>query len=282
MYSMTKWIDSIQHPLVLAGFGLFILWLVLRPLSLTRGRRLPADAIERLLHRGMHLVFILAVLLIVVGFTLSLKSKPEIANPVISMPIINNDEEKPVSDNASGVTEDISIAAEPPQSTLKNPSIPISLWLDKIGKTAFHQGDKPILYYRVNPAGLYPTEKQLWVTLFSIAEDGTLIMLIPRPTNATSALNVLTETGKRYQIPRKRLKTKENAWLDLELTLDKIGTEHFKLIVTPEMITWDDEQWGEFKNHFPQQQGRDFLKNFMQKVQQQDYWGEEDLEIQVK
>ena len=53
-------------------------------------------------------------------------------------------------------------------------------------------------------------------------------------------------------------------------------------MVSPEMITWDDEQWGEFKNLFPQQQGRDFLKNFMQKVQQQDYWGEEDLKIQVK
>ncbi len=282
MHSMVKWIENIQHPLVLAGFGLFILWLVLRPLSLTRGKKLPADAIERLLHRGMHLVFILAVLLITVGFTLSLKLKPALANPVINKPIINNSEEKPLSEDASDIDEDVSIAPEVPELTIKKPTIPISLWLDKIGQTTFHQGDKPILYYRVNPAGLYPTAKQLWVTLFAIADDGSLTLLIPRPMNATSALNVLTKTGKRYQMPRKILEEKENAWLDLELTLDQIGTEHFKLVVSPEVITWDDEQWGDFKNRFPQQQGRDFLKKFMQKVQQQTYWGENDLKIKVK
>ena len=283
MYSMVKWIENMVHPLVLAGFGLFILWLVLRPLSLTRGKKLPADAIERLLYRGMHLVFILAVLLIAVGFTLSLKPKPAIANPATSLPVVVNDpEEKLLPKDDSGVDKDVSIALEAPELTLKKPTIPISLWLDQPAKTRFYQGDKPSLYYHVNPAALYPTEKQLWVTLFAIADDGSLTMLIPRPTNATSALNVLTETGKRYQMPRKTLKKKENAWLDLELTLDKIGTEHFKLIVSPEVIVWDDEQWGDFKNQFFGQQGRDFLKGFLQKVQQQAYWGEQDLKVVVQ
>jgi hypothetical protein len=257
MYSMVTWIENMAHPLVLAGFGLFILWLVLRSLSLSRAKTLLDDAIERLLYRGMHLIFILAVLLIAVGFTLSLKQESAIGN--------------------LAVAKGISTVETPPEST-----IPISLWLDQPAKTHFSQGDKPILYYHVNPAGLYPTEKQLWVTLFAIADDGSLTMLIPRPTNASSALNVLTETGKRYQMPRKTLEKNENAWLDLELILDQIGTEHFKLVVSPEVIVWDDEQWGDFKNHFPKQQGRDFLNNFMATVQQKTYWGEQDLKVMVE
>ncbi len=255
MYSMNVWIEHLTQPLVLAGFGLFILWLVLKPLFATRCQKLPADAAERLISRGMHLVFFLAVLLIAVGFSLSVIKSNE---AVLS-------EKKKVT---------------PPESLLKKPTIPISLWLGEVGKTHFSQGEEPILYFRVNPEAFHPDAQSLFLTLLNITDDA-VTLLIPRPTNNTSALNTAVQLGELYQMPRKTLKKGENARLDLELILDEIGTEQFKIIVTPEQMVWD-EKWGDFENRLQGQRGRDFLKDLRKKAQQQAYWGEEDLEVVIE
>jgi len=65
---MMTWIEHLKSPWVLAGFGVFILWLVLKYLLFSEAKNLPPEATERLISRGMYYLFILAVLLIVVGF----------------------------------------------------------------------------------------------------------------------------------------------------------------------------------------------------------------------
>ncbi|MCI5226324.1 MAG: hypothetical protein D3918_06600 [Candidatus Electrothrix sp. AX2] len=72
MNSVNNWIEHLQHPLVLAGFGLFIFALLLRPLFLNN-KKLSGTAIERLLSKGMILVFILALLAIIGGVALNWK-----------------------------------------------------------------------------------------------------------------------------------------------------------------------------------------------------------------
>ena len=66
MNSMNTWIEHLHHPLVFAGFGLFIFALLLRPLFLNN-KKLSGTATERLLSRGMILVFVLALLAIIGG-----------------------------------------------------------------------------------------------------------------------------------------------------------------------------------------------------------------------
>ncbi len=70
-----NWITYLQHPLVLAGFGLFIFALSIRPIFLNNGK-LSNTATERLLHKGMVLLFILAVLAMISGLILSWKATP--------------------------------------------------------------------------------------------------------------------------------------------------------------------------------------------------------------
>uniref|UniRef100_UPI004057244F tetratricopeptide repeat protein n=1 Tax=Candidatus Electrothrix sp. TaxID=2170559 RepID=UPI004057244F len=76
MNSMNTWIEHLHHPLVFAGFGLFLLALLLRPLFLNN-KKLTGTATERLLSKGMILVFILALLSIIGGVALSWKATPE-------------------------------------------------------------------------------------------------------------------------------------------------------------------------------------------------------------
>ncbi|RWX45648.1 hypothetical protein VT98_13163 [Candidatus Electrothrix communis] len=73
MNSINTWIEHLHHPLVFAGFGLFIFALLLRPLFLNNSK-LTGTATERLLHRGMILVFILASLAIIGGIALNWKA----------------------------------------------------------------------------------------------------------------------------------------------------------------------------------------------------------------
>ncbi|WLE95631.1 MAG: tetratricopeptide repeat protein [Candidatus Electrothrix communis] len=78
MNTVNNWIEHLHHPLVFAGFGLFIFALLLRPLFLNNSK-LTGTATERLLHRGMILVFILALLAIIGGIALNWKATPEAA-----------------------------------------------------------------------------------------------------------------------------------------------------------------------------------------------------------
>lgn len=75
MNSMNTWIEHLHHPLVFAGFGLFIFALLLRPLFLNN-KKLSGTATERLLSRGMILVFVLALLAIIGGIALNWNQSP--------------------------------------------------------------------------------------------------------------------------------------------------------------------------------------------------------------
>lgn len=73
MDNVTEWIEHLKHPLVLAGFGLFILALLVKPLFSSGPSNITGAATERLMSKTINYLFILALLLIVVGFVLSLK-----------------------------------------------------------------------------------------------------------------------------------------------------------------------------------------------------------------
>ncbi len=75
MNNVKDWIEHLQHPLVLAGFGLFIFAVLLRPLFLNN-RTLSGAASERLLRRGINFVFLLALLAMIGGMALSWQAKP--------------------------------------------------------------------------------------------------------------------------------------------------------------------------------------------------------------
>jgi hypothetical protein len=70
-----NWIAHLQHPLVLAGFGLFVFALVIRPLF-SSGNKLSGAAIERILLRSMILLFLLAITAMFAGVMLSWKVTP--------------------------------------------------------------------------------------------------------------------------------------------------------------------------------------------------------------
>ena len=70
--NVDKWIEALQHPLVLAGFGLFLFAALIKPLFLNN-EKLSGTAMERLLHKGMNFAFALALLAIAGGLLLSWK-----------------------------------------------------------------------------------------------------------------------------------------------------------------------------------------------------------------
>ncbi len=75
MNNVNNWIEHLQHPLVLAGFGLFVFAVLLKPLFLSN-KKLSGAASERLLRRGINFIFILALLAVISGFALSWKATP--------------------------------------------------------------------------------------------------------------------------------------------------------------------------------------------------------------
>jgi len=165
------------------------------------------------------------------------------------------------------------IAAASTVTTTPAHSAHIELWLTQRGKTHFHQGEKPTLYYQVNklPVG----QQYAWLSLLSIAEDASVTLLYPQSDDfyqgvgKKAFLNAKVELGKYYQVPRKTLMSDENVLLDVQLELDKKGKEHFKAILSSEPIVWDTKQWGAFKNHFAGSAGRGFLQRNIALIQQQ-------------
>jgi hypothetical protein len=63
------WIEHLRHPLVLVGFGLFVFALIIKPLFLNN-QKLSGTAVERLLHKAMILLFILAAMAVAGGIAL--------------------------------------------------------------------------------------------------------------------------------------------------------------------------------------------------------------------
>ena len=81
MNTVSNWIEHLQHPLVLAGFSLFLFTNLLKPLY---SRKLSGTAVERLLGKGMNRLFILALLVILGGVTLSWREKRNIGEQTAS------------------------------------------------------------------------------------------------------------------------------------------------------------------------------------------------------
>lgn len=75
MNNMNEWISHLQHPLVLAGFGLFVFALIIRPLFLN-SKKLTGPLIAPLLRWGMILLFILAAMAMIGGIALNWKNSP--------------------------------------------------------------------------------------------------------------------------------------------------------------------------------------------------------------
>jgi len=69
MVSIDKWIEHLQHPLVLVGFALFVVASLVRWL---KPEKLSGVAIERLFGRGLSYVFILSLIVIISGIYISL------------------------------------------------------------------------------------------------------------------------------------------------------------------------------------------------------------------
>jgi hypothetical protein len=72
MNEVSVWIEHLRHPLVLAGFGLFVFALIIKPLFLS-SKQLNGTAVERLLHKAMILLFILAAMAVAGGLALNWK-----------------------------------------------------------------------------------------------------------------------------------------------------------------------------------------------------------------
>ncbi|RTZ63720.1 MAG: hypothetical protein DSZ29_06545 [Aquificaceae bacterium] len=94
MNNVAVWIEHLKHPLVLAGFGLFVLALLLKPIFSNSHNKLSGRATERLMSKAINLIFVLALLVIIAGFVLSLKPEPIIKDSVVP--------QKTVEQNVSG------------------------------------------------------------------------------------------------------------------------------------------------------------------------------------
>ncbi len=190
-----------------------------------------------------------------------------------------------VSSKPSTITTS-TVATKPAQTQAAQQAADIDLWLTEQGKTHFRQGEKPTLYYHIKrlPAG----QQYAWLTLLSLAEDGSVTLLYPQPASfyqgvgKKAFLNAKVELGKHYQIPRQTLAGDENVLLDVQLEFDKKGKEHIKAILSSEPIVWDAKKWGAFKSHFAGSAGRGFLRRNIALAQQQRFWAEQNLHIIVE
>ncbi len=96
--NVEKWIEHLHHPLVLAGFSLFIVATIV---SWLKPEKLSGAAIERLFGRGMSYVFILSLLAIITGIYIGLPATSDPAQAPNSSVIQNTsgDESPAVNTN---------------------------------------------------------------------------------------------------------------------------------------------------------------------------------------
>lgn len=80
MNNMNNWIEHLHHPLVFAGFGLFLFATVIKLILLNSGK-FNGTAKERVMSRGMYLAFILALSAVIGGIALSWKATTPEASP---------------------------------------------------------------------------------------------------------------------------------------------------------------------------------------------------------
>lgn len=69
MDNLGDWLEHLKHPMVLAGFVLFVL---IGLLKFFMGSKDLSESSERLVHKGMNFVFVLGVIIIIGGFVYSI------------------------------------------------------------------------------------------------------------------------------------------------------------------------------------------------------------------
>lgn len=104
MNNMNEWISHLQHPLVLAGFGLFVFALIIRPLFLN-SKKLTGPLIAPLLRWGMILLFILAAMAMIGGIALNWKNSPADEAKLDKAPAAAPEQGNSLSITASGQGE---------------------------------------------------------------------------------------------------------------------------------------------------------------------------------
>ena len=74
-WNMDVWIAHLKHPMVLAGFALFVLVILLKPVFSNSHNKLSGRGTERLMSKALNYIFIIAILVIAIGFVLSLNKE---------------------------------------------------------------------------------------------------------------------------------------------------------------------------------------------------------------
>ncbi len=71
-FDPTPWVEHLENPLVLFGFALFVMAGLLK---LFRSDKLSGKGTEKLMDKGLSYAFVIALLVIILGFALSLLDK---------------------------------------------------------------------------------------------------------------------------------------------------------------------------------------------------------------
>lgn len=142
---------------------------------------------------------------------------------------------------------------------LNNPSPPftVNFWIDAPGKTVFYQEDRVTLFYKVTG---FRKEKPLYFTLLHISDQGVVSPLLPlsqKKIHANQEYTLPEQLPAGDAVPFKPIETHR-------LTLNTVGKEYFKAIVTLEPIAWEE-----------------LLKRIQEKVQPVSLWATNELQIEV-
>jgi len=141
---------------------------------------------------------------------------------------------------------------------LNNPSPPFTahFWIDAPGKTVFYQNDRVTLFYKVTN---FRKDKPLYFTLLNISPQGIVNQLLSQEK---------IKAGQEYTSPEQLPAGDAVPFQSIDtqrLTLNTVGKEYFKAIVTLEPVQWED-----------------LLKRIQEKVQPVSLWATSELTVDVK
>jgi len=141
---------------------------------------------------------------------------------------------------------------------LHNPSPPFTahFWIDAPGKTVFYQNDRVTLFYKVTG---FRKDILLYFTLLHISDQGVISPLLSQKE---------IFANQEYTLPE-QLPAGDSTLPEIinthRLTLNTVGKEYFKAIVTSERIDWEE-----------------LLKRIREKVQPVSLWATSELTVEVK
>lgn len=131
-----------------------------------------------------------------------------------------------------------------------SPPFDVHFWLETQGKTVFNQSDRPTLFYKVTQ---FRKDIPLYLTVLNISPDNTINPLVSKKIQA----------NQEYTLPEK-LSATTDMIQSQRLTLNSVGKEYFKVLVTSEPIEWQA-----------------FLNKIQEKVQPVTLWATAELTVDV-